>query len=181
MKKFFIVALASGCCFLFSCNLHSDSGTTSGGDSTASKNLAATHDIYKGIETGDMGKFSSIPADAIDHQGTNGHEVKGGDSVKHALADLHNHLKDLKIDVMQEAANGDYVFVLSKLSGTTSDNSIGMPPGTPFSQTGVDVIRFKDGMAEEHWGYVDPNEMMKMMQSMQQPPSNMKMDSSKKK
>ncbi len=29
--------------------------------------------------------------------------------------------------------------------------------------TGVDVSKFKDGKAVEHWMYMDPKDMMKMM------------------
>jgi len=38
--------------------------------------------------------------------------------------------------------------------------------GKQTDMTSVDVTKFKDGKATEHWVYSDPNEMMKMMQSM---------------
>ena len=172
MKKLVLPAAVAACCILFSCN-------NSGGGGN-DKNLEVTHDIYKGLETGDTSKLVNIADDGVDHMGPNGTEVKGGENIRKMLADMHNHVKDLKIDVMQEAANGDYVFVLSKLTGTATDNMMGQQPGTAISQTAVDVIKFKDGKAVEHWGFMDPNEMMKMMQQ-QKPMDNMKTDTTKMK
>ncbi len=44
---------------------------------------------------------------------------------------------------------------------------------TKMDMTTVDVVKFKDGKAVEHWSYMDPKDMMKMM-----PPVG-KMDSKK--
>ena len=36
--------------------------------------------------------------------------------------------------------------------------------GKPMTMTSVDVTKFKDGKAVEHWVFMDPLEMMTMMQ-----------------
>ena len=54
---------------------------------------------------------------------------------------------------------------------------MGMPKG-PYDMKAIEVVRFKDGKAAEHWSYMEPAEVMKMMGG-QQPP--MKMDDKKKK
>jgi predicted SnoaL-like aldol condensation-catalyzing enzyme len=38
--------------------------------------------------------------------------------------------------------------------------------------TAIEVVRFKDGKAVEHWSFMEPREMMKMMA--QQPPADKK-------
>lgn len=137
----------------------------------------------KAIESGDAAIIDSmIAGDAIDHMGPMG-DVKGSDSVKHMLVDMHNHIKDMKIDVIADAANEDYIFTLSRMTGTLNDANWGMPAGTKMDEKGVDVVKIKDGKMVEHWGYVDPAAMMKHMEQM--PPMNDKMhdkmDSSKMK
>jgi predicted ester cyclase len=98
------------------------------------------------------------------------------------LADMHNHVKDLKFDIIADAANGDYIFALVHISGTTNEAWMGMPAGTKMDEKGVDVVKIKDGKMVEHWGFVDANEMMKHMKAMQMDNKmEGKMDSSKMK
>ena len=170
MKKLIFAAVVL--CFFASCK---DSGTAD--NSQNEKNLENNKKVYQAIQTGDAAVIDSlIASDAIDHQGPKGMDVKGPDSVRHMLADMHNHVKDLKLEVIADAANGDYIFAMAHISGTMNDASMGMPAGSKMDEKGVDVIKLKDGKMIEHWGFVDPNEMMKHMQSM---PMDHKMDSSK--
>ena len=169
MKKLFFAMAAVMLCFFISCKDSGTSSTTSSssGNSMNDSNLEKNRRVMKAIETGDSATINALIADdAVDHQGVNGHEVKSGDSIKHMLIDMHNHMKDLKFDMIADAANGDYIFSLSTFKGTCTDGSMGMPAGTVMDQKTVDVIKVKDGKMVEHWGFVDPNEMMKMMSSM---------------
>jgi predicted SnoaL-like aldol condensation-catalyzing enzyme len=47
---------------------------------------------------------------------------------------------------------------------------MGMPKG-PYDMTAIEVSKFKDGKAVEHWSFMNMQEMMKMMP--QQPNMNM--------
>lgn len=147
---------------------NSSGGMAGNSDSSQTQtNLAKNRSIYKALETGDAKVIDSLIADdAVDHQGPNGNEIKGGDSIKHVLIDMHNHVKDLSFSVTTEAANDDYIFTLVHMTGTTSDNSFGMPAGSKMDNNSVDVVKIKNGKMIEHWGFVDPNEMMKAMQHM---------------
>jgi predicted ester cyclase len=111
--------------------------------------------------------------------GPDGKEIKGGDKLKPMLIDMHKHMKDLKFDVITTSANTDYVFTLSKISGTVIDSSMGMPAGTLMNENVVDLVKIKDGQVTEHWGYVDPAAMMKQMKESSS--MNQKMDSMQKK
>jgi predicted SnoaL-like aldol condensation-catalyzing enzyme len=178
MKKILFTSATAMLCFFISCT---DTATTSTADNSQNeKNLDNNRKVYKAIETGDASTIDTLIAnDAVDHQGPNGTDIKGGDSIRHMLADMHNHVKDLKLEVIADAANGDYIFSMAHMSGTTNDAWMGMPAGMKMDEKGVDVIRIKDGKMVEHWGFVDPNEMMKHMKEM--PMENKMSDSTMKK
>jgi predicted ester cyclase len=182
MKKLFSAAAVIMICLMISCNDSGSSSSTSGNDQNA-QNLEKNRKVLKGIETGDSSLINPyIADDAVDHQGPHG-DIKGGDSIRHMLADMHNHVKDIKFDVIADAANGDYIFCLSKMTGTMNDDSWGMPAGTKMDEKGVDVIKIKDGKMVEHWGFVDPAAMMKHMQESggnKMEGDKMKADSTKK-
>ena len=130
------------------------------------KSLAKNKEIYKAIETGDVSKIKDyIASDAVDHGGgANGQDVKGGDSIIAMLAGIHKSFTDLKMEVISDAINGDYLFTLVRLTGTTTATpGMGFPPNKKIDSKSVDVIKLKDGKAQEHWQFLDPNEMMAMM------------------
>jgi predicted SnoaL-like aldol condensation-catalyzing enzyme len=130
------------------------------------KNLAHNKEIYKAIETGDVSKIKDyIDKDAVDHGGgANGQDVNGGDSIITMLGNIHNSFTDLKMEVIADATNGDYVFSLVHLTGTTTANpGMGMPPNKKMDSKSVDVVKMKNGKAIEHWEFMDPKEMMEMM------------------
>ncbi|HEY1870234.1 MAG TPA: hypothetical protein VGG71_04205, partial [Chitinophagaceae bacterium] len=61
-------------------------------------------------------------------------------------------------------AGGDYVFSLTKFTGTNVVPSMGAPAGTHFDMNSVEVSKFnKDGKATDHWSYMSMNDAMKMM------------------
>lgn len=135
-----------------------DSSTTS----MAEVNTANTRKIFMGIETGDMSMMDSIvSSDVVDH--TPMGDVKGLDSVKKMLGDMHNHISNLKMDILADATGGDYHFVLVRMTGKTKDNMMmGMPANTAIDHTTVGVARMTNGKAVEHWSFMDPKEMMQM-------------------
>jgi predicted SnoaL-like aldol condensation-catalyzing enzyme len=49
------------------------------------------------------------------------------------------------------------------VTGTANDNSMGMTAGNKMDDKSVDVVKIKDGKMVEHWGFVDWQQMMKMM------------------
>ncbi len=182
MKKLLFAAAVVLLCGFYSCKDSATSSTSSSSDNSMNdSNLAKNRRVMKAIETGDSATINALIAeDAVDHQGPHG-DIKGGDSVRHMLVDMHNHMRNLKLDVIADAANGDYIFTLATFKGTCTDGSMGMPAGTVMNQKGVNVVKVKDGKMVEHWGFVDANEMMKNMPPMDNGKMDKKMDSSKMK
>jgi hypothetical protein len=54
------------------------------------------------------------------------------------------------------------------MTGTPLDSTMGFTPNQPFSISGVDVIRFRDGKVVEHWGTIDQKDLM-MIRAQQMP------------
>ena len=143
-----------------------DAANSKDGDSTAKSAEQTNHDntvtVFKGIEKGDVSAMDNfVAADAVDHSDMG--DVKGLDAIKKELNDMHNHIDNLKFDVLADATDGDYHFTLIKISGTTKDNSMGMPAGSKMDNTSVGVEKISNGKITEHWRYADAQEMMKMM------------------
>jgi predicted SnoaL-like aldol condensation-catalyzing enzyme len=154
MKSLLCSAAIAMLCFFISCNHSPTTGESSIENSKNEKNLAINRAFFKVFETGDISNVKSlILSDAVDHYPMNGMDVKGQDSVLNMYADFHNHIKDLKVDIIADAANEDYVIALAHVTGTATDAMMG-GSGTKIDEKGVDVTRYKDGKMAEHWGFV---------------------------
>jgi predicted SnoaL-like aldol condensation-catalyzing enzyme len=162
MKKILFVASAGLFCLFTSCNSSTTPAATAEtkDNSKAQKNLDASHAVNKAFETGDVGPVDSVIADDfVDH--TDKGDVKGKDSLKAMIVMSHKDSKNMKMEVVKELADDDYVFALMHFSGT-SDGTM-MPTKGPYDMHSMEVIKFRDGKATEHWEYMNPADMMKMM------------------
>src|SRR6266487_2494558 len=158
MKKFLTITATGIACFFTSCN------NSAGGNAQGEKNIATVNAVDDAIESGDVSKLDQyLTADAVDHAGEHG-DVKGLDSIKAGLAHMHDTYKDMKLEELQQAASGDYVFSRTRFTGTNTVASMGAPAGTHFDMTSVEVVKFNsEGKATEHWGYITMADAMKMM------------------
>jgi predicted SnoaL-like aldol condensation-catalyzing enzyme len=145
---------------LSSCNGDKKAGS-SDSSSLKEKNLSSSHIVNKAFETGDTGMIdSAVASDFVDH--TDKGDMNR-DSLKAMIKMVHATNKDMKMDMIKEIADDEYVFSLMHFTGT-SDGS--MMPAGPYDMKGMEVVKFKDGKASEHWEYMEPAEMMKMMAKM---------------
>jgi predicted SnoaL-like aldol condensation-catalyzing enzyme len=161
MKKILLAVSAASLCFLISCN--NDKTTTASSSETTStqaqKNLDASHIVTKAFETGDASQIdSAVAADFVDH---NEHGTGNRDSLKAMVGMVKKMDPNGKMETEKEFADDDYVFSLIHFTGT-SNGTMGMPAG-PYDFREIEVVRFKDGKAVEHWAYIQPTDMMKMM------------------
>ena len=67
-----------------------------------------------------------------------------------------------------------------RFTGTAATSDWGMAVGTKYDMTAIQVSKFKDGKATEHWEFMEPRELMKMMPP-PPPPMGNKMDTMMKK
>ena len=162
MRKILFMVLG-GLPFVFTaCNNATESSTASAppkASAMAEKNLASSQIVTKAFESGDISMIdSAVAADFVDH--TDRGDM-GRDSLKAMIQMVHKEFPDMKTEVIREVADDDYVFSLMRFTGT-SNGQMNMPKG-PYDMHAVQVVRFKDGKAVEHWEYMQPKEMMAMM------------------
>jgi predicted SnoaL-like aldol condensation-catalyzing enzyme len=171
MKK--ICLLLAAVCIIYSCT-QMGSSSTSASSTTAQKNLDASHVINHAFETGDISKIDSVvSSDFVDH--TDHGDVKGRDSLKAMIQMIKNNFKDMKMDVMSETADSNgKVFTQMHFTGNSDGK---MMPAGPYDMHEIEVTRYNDGKAVEHWAYGEMQEMAKMMAQMMGAPR----DSTKKK
>jgi predicted ester cyclase len=172
MKKILITVSAGLLCWCISCNNEKAETNES---AAKQKNLDAAHVVSKAFETGDISAIdSAVASDFVDHTDRGD---KNRDSLKAAIGMMHSAMKDMKMEVIKELADDDYVMSWMRFTGTC-DGSMGMPKG-PIDMQAIEMEKFKDGKAIEHWEFMTMGEMMKMMG--QQPGmDNKKMDTTKK-
>lgn len=162
MKKIFFAAFTGLLCVGTSCN---DNATANKGSAQKEKNIAASDMISDAFKTGDVTKIdSAVSDDFIDH--TDQGDKKGKDSLKSMINMVHTNFKDMKMEKVKELADDDYVFTWMRYTGN-SDGAMGMPKG-PYDMSAIEVAKFKDGKAIEHWSFMDMQSMMKMMGGAQQ-------------
>jgi ketosteroid isomerase-like protein len=172
MKQVLFLFLATA--VIISCNDTAKVAGTNDEKMGENKNHENMQVVYHAIETGDISKLDSIMADdVVDHNANpDGSDLKGRDSVKKMLAEIHTYFEDgLKMDVLSDAtsADGNYHYTTVRMKGKAKANPWGMPVGEEVDDTSVDVVKLKDGKATDHWGFMsmgDINEMMKMQGSM---------------
>lgn len=151
MKKFLFLLTIGACSIVISCN-------QGGMSATAKKNMEVNDAITKAYESGDFSKMKDyIAADAVDHGGEQG-DIVGVDNIIAEMKRYHAMMPDMKSEIKKTYADDEYVFTWSSMEGTMNGQKIKM--------TGVDIARFRDGKAVEHWLYMDPREMAEMMQMM---------------
>jgi predicted ester cyclase len=167
MKKILLPAILA---FLFiSCDNDKDEHSMS---DKAEKNLAAQHGVINCFDTKDFSKFGDfIAEDFIDHAGQNG-DIIGLANAKTEFENMVKTLADNKSEIILELANDDYVITWLRFTGTLATDNIdmGMKAGDKYDMKSMELSKFKDGKAIEHWVFMEPAEMMKMMGSMPPPP-----------
>jgi steroid delta-isomerase-like uncharacterized protein len=68
---------------------------------------------------------------------------------------------DLKFNIEQIFAKDDKVVTYITITGTQKAEFMGVPAsGKKINLKGIDIVRFKDGKAVEHWGVTDTMTMM---------------------
>jgi predicted SnoaL-like aldol condensation-catalyzing enzyme len=166
MKKG-LFALAASLLF-FACN-DGDKTVGDGDEATTKATFAGNSEVYKAVQSGNVaGLDSFLTEDVIDHEGNMGKDIVGRDSVKHYLSQMHNYFDNMKMEVLSEATSNDnlYHFTLVRMTGKTKQNPWGMPVGQEMDDTGIDLVKLKDGKISEHWSFTSQKDMMEMMGNM---------------
>ncbi len=125
--------------------------------------------FYKALENGDSVTIRKwINEDGVDHNGgPNGEDVVGAEKLTAMLTQMHNSFEPgMKMNIVSQAVDGDYLYTLVEMRGTTTANpGMGFPPGTKMDSRSVDVVKLKGDKAQEHWGFMSMPDVMMMMKN----------------
>ena len=171
MKKYVFILAAATMGMLVSCNTKNEGGMSD----AAKKNKDANDAILKMFETGDYSKAGDyIAKDAVDHAGPKG-DLVGLDSTKAYFNQMTTMMTNVKNEVVKTPADDEYVMAWVKGTATAKNDipEWGMKAGQSHTGNSVEVARFKDGKAVEHWSFTDAAEMMQMMQQAAPPMKDM--------
>ena len=107
-----------------------------------------------------------IGPNVVEHQQQPGvaPDAAGPELVKQIARFFRFAFPDLHIAVDDLIAEGDRVAARVTIAGTHQGEMLGIPPtGKQVEISSIDIIRFEDGKAAEHWGETD---IMSMMQQL---------------
>lgn len=112
------------------------------------------HDVF---DKGDMGALERVLApDIVEHESTPGGHPPTREGIKANIQELRAAFPDIRAEVQEELADGDRVIARVRLTGTHEGPLMDLKPtGRKVSFETIDIIRFRNGKAVEHWGVTD--------------------------
>ena len=174
MKKYVSVLTIALSCYFISCTNKSEGGLSE----TAQKNLDAMRGVTKCFDTKDFSKLDNyIAQDAVDHAGESG-DIKGIANMKVQFEKWVADADNAKTETIKELADDEYAMAWQRYTGTYKTDGQGHKAGDKYDMKSIELAKFKDGKATEHWNFMEPGDVMKMMGNMQ--PPKLPADSSKK-
>jgi steroid delta-isomerase-like uncharacterized protein len=129
------------------------------------KNLAVNRQLYEAaFNKGDFAAVKKLLApDVVEHE-----ELPGlpptRDGVIQFFKMFRQAFPDLHANIEFAIAKDDRVVSYVTMTGTNKGEFMGMPAtGKKIEFRVIDIIRYKDGMAVEHWGLADDLTMMQQL------------------
>lgn len=123
---------------------------------TAARNKASVIKAYEFINAQKLDDFVKLVSeDHLDHAAMP--ETKGRDALKNSMLAFTSAFPDMKIEVKQIVAEGDYVMAWVDWSGTFKGDFMGIKAnGKSFKVADVDILKFNaDGLSSDHWALQD--------------------------
>ena len=111
-----------------------------------------------------------LAPDFVEHDQFPGLSGEGREGVREFYALLRRAFPDLHMEPEQLIAEGDTVVARVRMTGTQQGEFMGMPAtGKQVNVQTIDIIRFRNGMATEHWGVTDSVALMQQLGAMPAP------------
>jgi len=150
-------------------------GFISAGDEE--KNTAAVKRFYDEVmNKGNMKVIDELIADSfVEHYVPNPSVPANKAGLTQTMAMFRTAFPDLQVTVEDIIAKGDKVWAYTTMRGTNKGEFMGMPAkGKMIDVKGVDIVRFANGKAVEHWGVSDDLTMMQQLDMIPMPGQEMK-------
>ena len=135
------------------------------GQSTAEQNKALMEKFYnEAVNQGNLELVDELLADNfVEHEAIPG-AAQGKQAAKDYFVMFRQGFPDMKFTINDMVSSGDKVWTLVTITGTHSGPFMDMPAtGKKISIKGVDIVRFANGQAVEHWGVTDTATMMQQL------------------
>ena len=127
--------------------------------------------FYDGVSSGDLSVIDDLLADdMIEHERFPGIEPNK-EGVKQIFAVYRSAFPDFRIEAHEMLTEGDLVCARITSTGTHQGEFMGMPAtGKRIEVDSIDIVRFRDGRATEHWGITDVMTMMQQLGAIPESP-----------
>lgn len=138
---------------------------------------ATARTIFEMFNSGDLTELEKYAsADFKDHQMPPEVTSTGLQAVRDMIALYRTSMPDLQQEWLHASTSGDRTYIHYRMKGTNTGPYGDMPAtGKAMDVMGVDIIRFQDGKAAEHWGYMEEAKMMEQLGMMGgEPPAEKK-------
>ncbi len=132
---------------------------------SAKENRAIMQRFYDEVfNAGNLALIDQLVApDVVEHDPFPG-QAPGVEGLKQVVTMIRTGFPDIHQTVDVMIAEGDKVVARVTMTGTHKGAFMGMPPtGKKFTITGIDIVRFVNGKAVEHWGNEDDLGMMQQL------------------
>jgi len=139
-------------------------GFTSAGEEE--KNTAALRRFYDEVMVkGNLKVIDELVADNfVEHYLPDPKAPANKAGLTQTMAQFRTAFPDLQIVVEDIIAKGDKVWAYTTMRGTNKGEFMGMPAtGKKIDVKGIDIIRFVNGKAVEHWAVSDDLAMMQQL------------------
>jgi len=178
LKRTFLLSIPVAALLLASCSggdhaaadkLMADQKAMLMADSTTKANVTAQENTTRALlemlnTPGTDGLETMVTDNFVDHQMPEFITTPGIAGLKEEIALYHTAFPDFKQEITGMATNGDRTYVQLHITGTNTGAWGEMPAtGKAFDVMGCDVMRFENGKAAEHWGYMEEAKMMKQL------------------
>ena len=120
--------------------------------------------LYEEISAGNLDVIDELLADdMVEHEETPGLEPNK-EGVKQFFAMFRAAFPDLRLEPHELISEGDLLCARATMTGTHQGDFMGIAPtGKRVEMQLIDIVRFRDGQAVEHWGVTDAMAMMQQL------------------
>jgi steroid delta-isomerase-like uncharacterized protein len=135
---------------------------------SADDNKAAVRRFYEEVFNGRNLEVIDqlLTPDAVDHT----FDSQGVEASKQFFRTVHQAFPDLRVEVQDMIADGEFVAARVTYSGTHQGEFVGIPAtGRQVEVSGVDFLRMQDGRQAEHWGGPDMASLLQQLGVMPAP------------
>ena len=135
------------------------------GQSMQEKNKEVMKTLYEQVvNQKNVEKIDELLVDGFVEHERQPDQPEGKAGVKEYFNSLHSAFPDIKFTVNDMVAADDKVWSYITITGTHKGTFMGVEAtGNKIKTETVDIVRFENGKAAEHWGVTDTGKMMQQM------------------